>query len=107
MLVLLPEEIDAILEKKCYKKYTIGSFYFDGGKMIIALLTKVITGHVVIILVNVRKLCFEEAFTRSFYSSRGSGFYYCSNNISYVFICINFWLGSMVNKSGYQYIGRP
>lgn len=64
-------------------------FCFGNSKMVFALLTKFIAGHVVITLINVRKVGLDKMFTKIFCSYR-SGFYYYSNVFLYFLICINF-----------------
>lgn len=56
--MLLLVETDAISKEKYYKKYAVAFFYSGSGKIVFALLTKVIVGYVVIISINVRKTCF-------------------------------------------------
>lgn len=52
---MLPAKIDAILKEKCCKKYAIRFICSDSGKIIFALLIKVIVGPVVITHINVKK----------------------------------------------------
>lgn len=81
----------------------VGSLCFGYSEIVFVLLTKVIIGYVVIFFINVKKTCLERMFTRAFYSYK-SGFYYYSNNVLYVLICINFCRGSEAFKSYCQYI---
>lgn len=55
MFMPLPAETHAISKKKFFKKYAVKSFYSNGGKMVFALLTKVIAGNMLIIFINVKK----------------------------------------------------
>lgn len=104
--MLLQEKTNVISEEKCCKRYIIRFFCFDSGKLIFALLAKVITGHVVITSINIRQSCFEETLTKAFCSRRSSLYYYL-NHILYVFIWINLWRGFWAYKSCYWYIRRP
>lgn len=88
MLVLLLAETDIILKEKYYKTNIAKFFCSVCDKIVFALLTEVVTGYLIINPINVRKTYFEKTFARTFYS-HGSGFYYSSNNILRVFICIN------------------
>lgn len=81
-------------------------FCSGGSKLIFALLTEVIAGHVVITPINIKKPCFEKTFIRVFRSRRLS-FYYCLNDILYIYIWVNFWQGFGAYKSGCRYIERP
>lgn len=72
MLVLLPAEIFIVVEEKWYKKNTTRSFCSSDGKIIFALLAEVITGHVFITLINVRKTCLERTFKKVFLSHESS-----------------------------------
>lgn len=85
--MLLPAKADTVLEKRCYKKNTVRFFCFGDGKIVFKLLTEVIIGHDVITPINVKKAYLKETFTKAF-CSRRSGFYYCSNDVLYVFIYI-------------------
>lgn len=78
--MLLPADIDAILEERYCKRYAIRSLCSDSGKIILVLLTEVIIGHMIIILINIEKACLERTFIRAF-CSRKSDFYYCSDNV--------------------------
>ena len=85
LLKLLLAEIYAVLKERCSKKYVVRFFCSGGGKMVFTLLTEIVAGHLVVILINIRKTCLERAFLRVF-CSRGSGFYYCLNDILYFLI---------------------
>lgn len=74
--------------------------------MVFVLLTEIIIDNVIINPINIRKTWLEGPFTRGFCSCK-SGFYSCSNNILYVFICIKSWLSSKISKNGYRYIRKP
>lgn len=69
-----------------------------GGEKVFTLLTEVVVGYIVITSINVKKACLEEAFTRAFCNC-GSGFYYCSNDVLCVLICINPWKGLEAYKN--------
>ena len=104
--MLLPAETNAVLEEKCSKRYAIRSFYSGGGKMVFILLTKVITGYVVITLINIRQPCLKKMLSRAF-CSRGFGFHYCSNNVLHFLIRIDPWRGFGASKSCCRCVGRP
>lgn len=87
--MLLLAKVDMVSEAKYYKKNIVESFYSNGSKMVFALLTEVVIGHLVIISINIKKAYFEKMFTRTFYS-HGSGFFYRPNDFLYGLICINF-----------------
>lgn len=57
--MLLLAETDAIAEKICCKKYAVEFFCFGSGKIILVFLIEVIIDHVVIILINVKKVYLE------------------------------------------------
>lgn len=81
-------EIDLILEEKYCKKNTIRFFYSDGGKIVFILLTKVVTGYIMVIPTNIKNMGLEKTFIRAF-CGYGSSFYYYTNDILYILICIN------------------
>ena len=85
LLVLLPAETDAVLEKRCSKKYVVRSFCSGSSKMVLILLTEVVTGHIVITPLNIRQPYLEEAFSRAF-CSHGFGFHHSLNDILH--LCI-------------------
>lgn len=99
-LMLLPAEINIILEKKCCKKNMVRSFYSSGGKIVFALLTEIIADHVIITLIKTRKAYLEKILNKTFCSC-GFSFHYCLNDILYIFICINFLLGSKASNGSY------
>lgn len=105
MLVLLSTKADMILEKKCCKKNTVRSLCFGGSKIVFAILAKIVTSYMVITFINVKKAFLEKTFTKAFYNCRSS-FYYCSNNILYILICVNSWFGFRTCKSYYWYIEK-
>ena len=104
--MLLPAKIDAVLEKKCSKKYAVRFFYSSGGKVVFTLLTKIVIGHIVVSPINIWKICFEKMFSKTFSTCR-SGFHYCPNNLLHLLIWINSWQGSSAGRSCCQYIERP
>ena len=53
LLILLPVEVDAITQEKSCKKNTIGAFGFSGGKVILIILTKIITFYVGLITIHI------------------------------------------------------
>lgn len=86
--MLLLAKVDIVLEKRYYKKNIIRSSCFDYGKMVFALLIKVITSYIVITLVNIKKIFLKKIFINIFYNYRFN-FYYYTNDILYIFIYIN------------------
>ena len=104
--MLLPVETDAILEKKYCKKYAVRFFCSGNSEMVFILLTKVVAGHMVVIIINIQKICLKGPFLRAFCSCQ-PGFYYCLNDLLHLFIQINSWQGSDIGKRCCQCVGRP
>lgn len=88
LLVLLPVEIDVVLEKRCNKRYAIRFFYSGSSKVVFILLIKIVIGHIIVTSINIQKTCLKEAFLKVFYS-RGFGFYHGLNDILYFLFQIN------------------
>ena len=53
-LVLLPTEVDAIMQERCYKENAVKAFGSGSGKVILTLLTEVITFHVGLTTIDIR-----------------------------------------------------
>ena len=53
-LILLPTDVNAIMQEKWYKKNMIGAFSSGGGKEILVLLVEVITFYVKPITIHIR-----------------------------------------------------
>lgn len=83
--MLLPAEVDMISNKKCCNKNTIGFCYSHDGKIVFALLRKVVVAHVVITPINVWKAYLNKMFKKVF-CKRGSGFHYYLNDVLYFLI---------------------
>lgn len=54
MLILLLKEVDAVTQKKSYKKNIIKAFSSGGSKMIFTLLIKAITFYVGLTIIHIR-----------------------------------------------------
>lgn len=57
--MLLLAEVDIVLEKKSYKKNMIRSFYSNNSKIVFALLIEVITSHIIVTVIIVKKANFK------------------------------------------------
>ena len=53
-LVLLPTEVDTVLKERCCKGNAVGTLGPGGGKVILTLLTEVITFHMGLTTIDVR-----------------------------------------------------
>lgn len=104
-LMLLSAKTYLILKKKYCKKNTIRFFGSGSSKIVFALPTKILRGYAIITFINVRKAGYKKTFISILYNC-GSGFYYCTNNVLYVFICVNFWRGFETCRSCCWYIER-
>ena len=104
--MLLPAETDAISEEGCCKQDAVRTFCSGGGKMIFALLTKIIAGHVIISLIYVRETCFEKTLLGTFYS-RKFGFHHCLHNVLHFRIQIDPWQGCGAGRGCCGSVGRP
>ena len=72
MLVLLPSEQDSIFQEDSHKRNLIQTHDTGGGKVIFALLEKIIILQVSFTLINVRKPSFQRLLTWAF-RVRGGG----------------------------------
>lgn len=88
MLLLI--ETDAILEERCYKKYVVSFFCSGGDKIILALLSEIVTSQVIITPIDNKKICLEGAFSRALCKCR-FGFYHYLDDDLYFLDSINFW----------------
>ena len=53
-LVLLPIEVDAVIQKECCKRNTVGAFGLGSGKVILTLLAEVIAFYIGLTTIDVR-----------------------------------------------------
>ena len=53
-LVLLPTEVDAVIQEECYKRNAVGALGSGNGKVILTLLAKVIAFYVGLITIDIR-----------------------------------------------------
>ena len=54
LLILLPTEVDAVTNQRCYKKNTVRAFGSGGDKMILTLLAKVIIFYMGLTTMHIR-----------------------------------------------------
>ena len=54
LLVLLPTEVDTVMQKKCYKGNAVRALGSGGGKVILTLLAEIITFYVELTIIDVR-----------------------------------------------------